>query len=82
MFYVLLILDLLLTVSNIISDESNILCLFYVGSFPYNITQNTLAPGQHNVQVYSRKAEAPLTDDDVIGGVQFYIERMYSYNFH
>ncbi len=55
-------------------------CLFYAGSFPYNITHNTLAPGQHNVQVYSRKAEAPLTDDDNIGGTQFYIERNFTNN--
>ena len=44
------------------------------GSFPFNIAQG-IAPGPHNLQVYSQQAE-DLTPDDLVGGAQFTIECM------
>ena len=45
----------------------------FTGSFPFDIARSDLAPGQHNLQVYSRKTGAAIPDN-IVGGAHFYIE--------
>lgn len=50
-----------------------IFVLYLIGSFPFDIARSELAPGQHNLQVYSRKTGEAIPDN-IVGGAHFYIE--------
>lgn len=52
------------------------MCVFFIGSFPFDIARSELAPGQHNLQVYSRKTGEAIPDN-IVGGAHFYIECNY-----
>ena len=62
---------------NLLHVSIRLVCMcFFIGSFPFNIARSELAPGQHNLQVYSRKTGEAIPDN-IIGGAHFYIECNY-----